>query len=458
MIRDKNFYREFFILASALIFEQIVVLSVNLADNVMIGRYSETALSGVAAVNQIQFVLQQITYGISSGLIILASQYWGQKRVESIRRLTSIALCFELVIGIAMFALTTLLPEKCVGLFVKDTDVIAQGAQYLSVVRFSYIPFTLTVAFLGVMRSVEVVRLALASSLMGLIVNCSINYIFIFGRFGAPEMGVAGAAIGTLTARLLELLFVAGYVLLHDQKVKMRMIDLARIDVSLGSDFVCVTSPVVLQNGLWGIANALQSMILGHMATQAMTAYSISTTVYQLLNVASAGASTAASILIGRLIGRGDRKNLKRTVRTLQVLFPAIGAATSLSLFAVRTPFLSLYNISGATRMLANRFFLIRAGIMFTMSYQMPVNTGIIRGGGDTRFSMLLDLISIWGIVMPLSYFAAFRWGWSPAAVVLCLNSDQIFKCIPAAIRVNGYRWVRELARAEQREENTHEQ
>lgn len=430
-----------------LILEQVVVLSVNLADNVMIGAYSETALSGVAAVNQIQFVLQQIVYGISGGLIILASQYWGQHRSEPIRPLTAVALAFEAFFALAMFCVTSLFPEWCVGLFVKDAAVITEGARYLSIVRFSYLFFALTAGLLGAMRSVKTVRLALVASIVSLIVNCSINYVLIFGHFGAPELGAVGAAVGTLVARILEFGIVLFYVLVMDKKLRFGFSELFKMQRELCRDFASTTLPIILQNGLWGIANGIQTAVLGHMATSAMTAYSISTTAYLLLAVAAAGASTAASILVGQQVGKGDIPVLKQTVRTLQLLFLGIGLVFAGILFAIRIPLLSGYNISETTYRLASSFIIVKSIIMFTMSYQMPTNTGIIRGGGDTKFSMILDLISIWLIVLPVSYLAAFVWRLSPVIVVICLNSDQVFKCIPAAIRVNRYHWIRQLTR-----------
>jgi len=447
MIRDKKFYKEFLVLAAALILEQMVVLSVNLADNVMLGGYDEIALAGVAAVNQIQFVLQQIAYGISSGLIILSSQYWGQKRTEPICRLTASALLAELVLASVLFAVVSIRPEGVVGIFVEDAAVIRQGAKYLAIVRFSYFPFVLTAAFLGVMRSVETVKLALVSSLVGLVTNCGINFVLIFGRFGAPELGAEGAAIGTLIARCLECALVVFYVLKKDKKLQLRFSQLFTMEKGLARDFFRVSSPVALQNGLWGVANAMQTAILGHMTVQAMTAYDITSVVYRLLAVAAVGASTAASILIGHQIGRGDKEGLKKTVNTLQVLFLLVGLLLAGFILAVRKPLLSMYDIAPETYALANRFILIKTLIIFTMSYQMPVNTGIIRGGGDTRYGVILDFVSIWCIVLPVSYFAAFHWGAPPEIVVFCLNADQIFKGIPAAIYGNSCRWAKSLTR-----------
>ncbi len=450
LLRDRAFYRAFAQLAGTLILEQAVILSVNLLDNVMIGSYSEAALSGVASVNQIQFVVQQLVYGIANGLIVLTSQYWGKGQTGPIRRLAALGFWLETALAVLLFTLASAIPVQLVTLFVKDEAVIAEGVRYLSIIRFTYPVFAVTTLLLGAMRSVETVDLALRVSVVSLAVNFCINFVLISGRFGAPALGAVGAAIGTLTARVIECIIVCVYVLRRDTKLRLTLRDLFRLDRQLSADFLRTDLPVFLQCALWGILNAVQSAILGNMSTSAITAYSISSTAFLLLKVASVGTCTAASILVGKQIGSGDRKRLRDMVVTMQLLFVAIGLCLGLIMFLIRRPLLSLYSIAPETYRLADAFFLIQSVILVTMSYQMPVNAGILRGGGDNRYTLLLDLISSCVIVIPLSYLGAFRWGLSPVAVVMLLNADQVFKGIPSGIRVNRFQWVHELTRPEQ--------
>ena len=446
LMRDRSFYHTFLILAGTLILEQAVVLSVNLADNLMIGSYNETALAAVAAVNQIVFVVQQVIYGVTNGVIVLSSQYWGKQQTAPIRRLVCLGLRLEAALSMLFFAVVSLWPAQCVGLFVTDAAIIAEGVRYLRVIRFTFPFFAVTTVLLGAMRSVETVSLALKVSVVSLVTNCVINYILIFGRFGAPELGVVGAAIGTLAARALECGIVCVYVFCRDRKLQLRAAELGRSDPALRGDYFRTSVPIVLQAAMWGVLNAIQTAILGHMTASAVAAYSISSTAFLLLKVTSVGACTAASIMVGKQIGRGG-KQLRTMVYTMQLLFVGLGAALGIVLFFLRIPLLRVYRISDETRYLANAFFLIQSVVLLTMSYQMPTNAGILRGGGDTRFALVLDLISFWAIVIPLSYLAAFRWHASPIVVVMLLNSDQVFKCIPAFLRVNHFRWVHSLTR-----------
>ncbi len=455
LTRDKDFYKSFFRLMSALMLQQAVVLSVNLADNIMLGGYSETALSGVAAVNQIQFILQQLVFGVSNGMVVLASQYWGQKKADPVRRLMAIAFRAAVAIAVLLFALVSLFPRGAVGIFTADEAIIRQGMDYLSIVRFSYLFFAVTTVLLGTMRIVEKVSIALYVSVIALILNCSINYTLIGGRFGFPELGVRGAAIGTLTARIVECLIVVFYVLCRDKVLRLRLRDFLRIDSVLAKDYIRVSLPVVTTGFLWGCNTALQTVILGHMSSSAIAAHSISSTIFLFLKVMSVGASSAAAVLTGKAVGTGNVPKVKEYTRTFQVLFLCIGILLGTILFFIRIPLLSLYTLEPRTRELANAFILIESTVLVVMSYQMCMNTGVICGGGDTRYVMIMDLIVIWCIVIPLSFASAFLWNASPVVVLLVLNSDQYLKCIPAAFYGNSFRWIRQLTRPVEQDESS---
>lgn len=455
LTRDKTFYRSFFRLMSALMLQQAVVLSVNLADNIMLGSYSETALSGVAAVNQIQFILQQLVFGVSNGLVVLASQYWGQRKAEPVRRLMAVAFRAVAAIAVALFVLVSLFSHGAVGIFTADEAIIRQGMDYLAIVRFSYLFFAVTTILLGAMRIVEKVSIALYVSVIALLLNCSINYTLIGGNFGFPEMGVRGAAIGTLTARIAECLIVVFYVFCRDRMLGLRLRDFLYVDRILAGDYFRVSFPVVATGFLWGCNTALQTVILGHMSSSAIAAHSISSTIFLFLKVTSVGAASAAAVLTGKAVGTGDLPKIREYTRTFQILFLGIGFFLGTILFLIRIPLLDLYTLESQTMELANSFILIESTVLVVMSYQMCMNTGVICGGGDTRYVMIMDIIVIWGIVIPLSFASAFLWNASPVVVLLVLNADQYLKCIPAAIYGNSFRWIRQLTRPAEKGETS---
>ena len=446
-MNGQKFYKNFFSIYITLVLQNVITLSVNLADNLMLGSYSETALAGVAAVNQIQFVYQQIILALGDGLVIFSSQYWGKRRIDSMKKISSAAMRAALVAAVVLFAAVSIFPYEAVRIFTEDVPIIEEGVGYLGIVRLTYLFFAVTQILLASMRSVESVKIAFRLSVMTLLVNCGINYGLIFGHFGAPCMGAQGAAVGTLAARVLECVVLIWYVIKKDEKLRLRLKDYLSTDKVLVWDYIKIVVPILIVQGLWGVNTALQTVILGHMTAAAIAANSAAATLFLVVKSAAVGASSTASVLIGKTIGTGDMGLVKRYAKKLQCLFVLIGVVSGIFLFFIRIPVLGLYDLQPETKEMANAFLVILSVICVGMSYQMPTNNGIIRGGGSAMFVVKMDLISIWMLVIPLSFFLAFVVKASPAVVVCCLNSDQIFKCIPAFVKCNYGKWIHKLTR-----------
>jgi putative MATE family efflux protein len=441
----KNFYRNFLKLCSMLVLQNVVTLSVNLADNIMLGAFSETALSGVTTVNQVQFVFQQLLMALGDGLVIFGSQYWGKKETQPVRKISAWAMRTGLFIALILFILASFFPRQLLGLFTTDQTIIEAGMSYLTIIRFTYFFFAITQILLSTLRCVEIAGIAFALSVMTLVINCTINWILIYGHFGAPGMGAAGAAVGTLTARIVEICVLIIYISRKQGWIGIRLKDYLKTDWEFGWKYYKVVCPLLVIQGLWGVNTALQTVILGHMTAAAIAANSAASNLFLMVKSAAVGAASAASVTMGKTIGSGDLDLAKLYSRKLQKLFVVMGLTCGVLLFFIRIPVLSLYQLSPETRNMANTFLIILSVVMVGMSYQMPTNGGIIRGSGSIAYSMKVDLISTWVVVIPLSAFVAFMVKASPAVVVCCLNADQIFKCVPAFIKCNYGHWIKNM-------------
>ena len=446
-MKNKTFYRNFFSIYIALVLQNVVTLSVNLADNMMLGAYSETSLAGVAAVNQIQFVYQQFLLALGDGLVIFCSQYWGKRQTAPMKKIAATAMHAGLLIAIALFVLVSLFSRQAVGIFTTDGPIIGEGVRYLRIIRFTYLFFAVTQLLLAALRSTETVRIAFQLSILTFFINCGINYVLIFGNFGAPRMGGRGAAVGTLIARMIECAVLIAYIAKKDKNLNLKLKDYLQFDRVLAKDYFKVTAPMLFVQGLWGVNTALQTVILGHMKATAIAANSVASTLFLMVKSTAVGASSAASVIIGKTIGTGDIARVKEYSGRLQKMFIVIGVLSGIFLFFIRIPVLGLYDLQPATKEMANAFLIILSVVCVGMSYQMPTNNGIIRGGGNAMFVVKMDLVSIWMIVLPLSFIMAFVVKASPIVVVCCLNADQIFKCVPAFLESHYGNWIRKLTR-----------
>ena len=446
--RDREFYRSLFSMMLVVALQNLISYSVNMADNIMLGAYSQEALSGAAVVNQVFFLVQQMAISIGDGLVVLCSQYWGQKRTKPIRQLTGLVLRVAFCVGIVLIILCTLFPRQILGIFTSDEAILHQGMQYLYIIKYTFLLFLLTQVLLSALRSVETVKIAFVISCLSLVINICVNSTLIYGRFGFPEMGVVGAAIGTIISRIVEFLVVLVYICRKDTKLKLFSDrEMLHISPELRWDYFHVAVPIAAASLLWAISVPMQTAILGRLSADAIAANSVATTFYQYMKVIVVAMASTSAVMMGKTVGKGDIGEVKAAARTLSVIDISVGLVLGSILYMTKGFLLSHYALNESAAVLADQLIAIMAVVMVGMSYQMPVGSGIIRGAGDTKFSLYLNMISTWGIVMPLSFAAAFLWKWPIPAVVACIQSDQIFKGLPIFLRFRSYKWIHKLTR-----------
>ena len=289
-------------------------------------------------------------------------------------------------------------------------------------------------------------------SCAALLVNLVLNYLLIFGKFGAPELGIRGAAIATLVSRIVETGIIVGYLAFFDKKLKVKAVEMFRTSKEAVGKFLRVSLPVVLSGTSWGIAMGMQTAILGRLTDPVISANSIASTVFQIISVFSYGSATAASVMIGKTIGEGKdagadvlKKEIMHRAHVLQIVFLCIGTATGIALFLFKDFIIGFYNITPDTVTLAVQFMTVLSVTVIGSSYQMPCLTGIVRGGGDTKFVLFNDIIFMWGIVLPSSFAAAFIFELHPIFIFMCLKADQILKCFVAVVKVNSGNWMKKI-------------
>ena len=450
MIKEKTFYKSFMILALSLALQNLLTYGVNMMDTLMLGRYSQNAMGGVSLCNQIQFLLQMLVVGAGEGAVVMGSQYWGRKKLEPIPHIIGVALRFGGALAVLLFILVFGWPDQILRLLSNDPAVIAEGAKYFSIIRYTYVIFTITNILVASLRSIGVVRIGYMISGSTLVINVCLNYLLIYGNLGFPEMGVRGAACATLIARCVELIIVIWFLKYRENVLNLNLRKLLHIDTSYVRDYMKVSLPVLINQALWGVAQMVQTGILGHLGGDVTAANAISVQVYQVLSVVCYGAASAAGIVVGRTIGEGNEKKLHPLVTTLQVLFLSIGLCSGLAIFLLRGPILAAFGgtLTENAYRLSRQFMLVLAITTVGTSYQMACDNGIIRGGGDTAFSAKMNLISMWGIIVPFSAMAAFWWKCPPVAVFFLLKWDQLYKAIPVGIRLHSWKWVKKVTRA----------
>ncbi len=446
-VKEKSFYKSFFGLLIIIALQQFAALMVNLVDNLMLGRYTELALSGATLVNQLQFVLQQVASGVGLGIVVLASQYWGQKRITEIKKIISIGMKFGMLAGLVFFVLGLTIPTQLLSLFTNDQQVIAEGVKYLKIMVWTYPLFAMSNTLMYALQSVETAMIGTIMSISTIIINFCCNYCLIYGNLGAPELGIRGAAIATVVSRSVELILILVYVLFIDKKLKLKIKDLISFDMTFMSDYIKVAAPVIITGFLWGFAMAAQTAVLGHISASVIAANSIAVTISELFAVFGTSCVNVSSVIIGKTIGSGQLSKIRAYTKTMQGIFICLGVSLGLLIFIFRKPLVGFYNISDETRSLTLSFLAILSVTYMGSCYEYPVMSGIIAGGGSTKYAAWMDNLFMWLFTIPLSVLSAYVFDFPPVVTYCCLKADQLIKCIPNAIVVNRFKWVKILTR-----------
>lgn len=446
-MEKKKFYKMVFALILPMAIQNLINVGVTAADVIMLGKVGETALSASSLANQINFILNLLIFGLTSGAAVLTAQYWGKKDIRTIEKVMGLSFRLAIIMGLVFAAAAVLIPRQLMMLFTGEEEVIAEGIRYLRVVAASYLLMSVNMVYLNIVRSVERVVVATVAYGVSLTVNIILNAIFIFGLLGFPALGVAGAALGTTLARVFESAVVIIHAKFINNTLKIRLKDFFTREKALVRDFWKYAGPVILNEMVWGVGIAAISAIIGHLGSAAAAAQAVASTSRQLAMVVSFGVAGAAAIVLGKSIGEGKEELAKdyaaRFVK-LALIMGFAGAAVILCVSPIARHFMSLTDTA--------REYL--KYMMYVMSYfclAQSLNTcfivGICRGGGDTKFGLILDVASLWGGSILMGVIAAFVLKLPVPLVYVFLVSDEVLKLPFAYRRYRSMKWMKNITR-----------
>ncbi|PHV70766.1 MATE family efflux transporter [Sporanaerobium hydrogeniformans] len=447
LTRDKTFYKLIVSIAVPIALQNLITFAVSMADSIMVGSLGEQALSAVTLANQLFFIFMILCFGIGSGANVLISQYWGKEDIGAIHKIIAIVTKISIVAALIFMVIAVVFPGQFMTVFSKDPVIIEQGTQYLRVIFISYIFFAITNIIISALRSVQTVRISLVVYGASLIVNVCLNYVLIFGNFGAPRLGVQGAAIATTIARLVEFIIALFFIVFFEKKIKFKPKSLLMTDKLLVKDFWKVGGPVIANELVWVLGSSVLSFIVALMGTETVAANSINSVVWQFVSVFIMGVGNAAAVMIGNTIGQEDYTKAKEYGNTFIIIAIILGIIGGIIMYGIRPYVLLLYNVSDLTKGIAMQIMTVGALILVFQSLGFILMMGILRGGGDTKFVLIADVLFLWGIAIPLGYIGLKVFGFSVPVVYLLLRSEELIKAVAAVIRVMKGKWIKNVTR-----------
>lgn len=448
LTRDRSYYKTLLLLAIPMALQNFISYGVNFMDNIMIGRLGEIDIAGVYIGNQFQTVVQLMLNGVTGSLTILGAQYWGRRDTDSIRSLTALSVRCALALGLVFTLLGSFFPRAILAFFSKDPLVLDAGVRYLKIVCWSYLFFCYSMTLVAAMQSVESVRIGLYITVLALFTNVGLNYVLIFGKLGLPAMGVAGAALATLISRVIEAAVMTVYVCAADKTLGFGFADFFRSGGGLFGDFMRCGAPILGAWIVWAVNNLAATAIMGRVGTEAVSAVSIAGNLSQLLFMAVLGLSASLGIITSKTVGAGQYEKMKEYAVTAQFLFLLLGFVVGAIFYLVKDPVIGLYNLTEETKRITDQFMLVLIVAQVGRCYQATCLQGLVRAGGDTGFILINDSIFVFGVVLPSALLALYVFHAPAWVIYACLQSDQILKCFVAVVKINRFKWMKNLTRS----------
>ncbi|MDU6174971.1 MAG: MATE family efflux transporter [Clostridium perfringens] len=445
--RDKRFYRLLFSIALPIAVQNLITFMVSMVDTLMVGALGEIQLSAVSIANNLFFVLTILMFGLAGGSNIMISQYWGKGNVKTIHKILAIMyrVCL-LITGIFIF-IAVFLPKYFMGIFTTDKAVIDFGASYLRIVCIGYLFYSITNCTIMMLRSVKTVSISIIVYTASLVVNSILNWILIFGNLGAPELGIRGAAIATVCARITEFSIVLVFMFIYERKIGLKLEHLLKLDKEILKDYVGLCTPVLCNELLWAIGASMISVIVGRMGTEVVAANSINGVAHQFVTVFIFGMSNATAVIIGNTIGEGKKEKAKEYAYSIGVFSVVMGCISGLMILLIKPFVVNFYNVSYSTKLIAMEIMTVTSGIIVFQSLASNFMMGVLRGGGDAKFVLINDLIFMWIVAIPGGFFVAFVLELPVALVFLVIKCDEILKSLTSVYRVISGKWVNDVTK-----------
>ena len=442
---DKELYKTMAKIAIPISLQSLITVGVNLMDTIMLSSMGDAQLSASSLAGQFINLFMICCMGIGMGASVLTSRFWGMKDIPSLKQTITIMLRFGLVFGSVFTLITLFFPEWIMRLYTSDREIIEYGMIYLKWLLPTYFCMVFAQTCTIVLRTVGQVKIPLYCSISAFFVNVFFNWVFIFGKLGAPRMEIGGAALGTLIARLFELSFICGYFFLFDKRIRYRFRDLTMKCKGLIKEYIRISIPVLISDALLALGNNAVAMVMGRIGTAFVAANSVTMVVQQLSSVLTQGISNASGIITGHTMGRGDYKKAQEQGYSFFLIGLIIGLFAAVVIFVLRGPIINYYQVSEEAKAIAWQLMDSILIIVVFQAMNSILTKCVLRAGGDTKFLMAGDILFLWVASIPLGALAGLVLDLPAFWVYMFLKIDQIIKCIWCFFRLKSGKWLKNI-------------
>lgn len=442
--RKIDFYKSVAALAIPIILQSFVTLSFNMVNSMMMGRLGQQQLAAIGLCNQGLDFFNILCQG-GLGVVILTAQYWGSKDIKSWKQAFTLMLRIILSIALVLTILMLAIPETLARMFSPDPAVIAEATGYIRLYAFALIPMAIGVTMTMVLRTIRQVNIPLFASILAFFINIGVNYAFIFGNLGAPALGIRGAALGIICARLCEMIIIGGYTLFFDKKIGYRIPDFFKPCMTQFKNYLSFGLPVAVSDLFMAGAYMTIAMVTGHISTLYAAATAVVAPIMNIVNTPISGLSHAAITITGNNLGEGDKVKTRREANSI-VRIAMVCSVIVAAILIIAVPIVSRgYNLDEAARSAVTQVTYAYALMAILGAFTSIMGKGVIKGGGDTKALMILEIVGMWCIGVPLAYLGGVVLQLPLFFVYLMQKGDVFVKLVWCANRYRGDKWMKRI-------------
>lgn len=442
---DRQLYLDTLKLGIPIAGQSLIAVGMNVADTVMLGKMGDAQISAASMAGQYVTLFLACVMGLGMGVTVLTNRYWGMGDREDLHRSVTVMLRWELLLAVVFAVIGTVFPRQVMRIFTKDPETIACGVLYLRLLLPCYVCIALSQGCTLVLRSAGKLLVPLLSAGLALGVNVLLNYILIGGNWGAPAMEIGGAAIATSAGWVVQFLTTCGYFFFCEKDIGYRLKELRSDCSEIMPEYLRISLPVLISDGLLGMGSSVISMVMGHMGPTFAAANSVTVVVIQLSTVLHFGTAGAAGVITGHTMGRGEFEKAEARGYVFVIIALGVGLAAAAGIALLRGAVLQYYAVSGEAKELAWKLMKVIPVFVVVQSVNGVLTKGVLRAGGDTRFLMVADILFLWTVSIPLGLLGAFVLGWPAVVVYEVMKLDQLLKCGWCLWRLRSGKWRKNL-------------
>ena len=443
---SSSFNKDILRLAVPIVLQNIVTTAVNSADVIMLGFVGQNALSAGSLANQVMFILQLVYTGISSGVIMLAAQYWGKKDTKTIEHIMGIGMQLSIFISSMFFIMAFFFPHVLMRIFTNDINLITEGIPYLRMVSFSYLFMSFSQVYLCAMRSIERVHFSTVTNAVALILNIIFNAVFIFGLFDAPKLGILGVALATVIARAVEftICVIDNFI---PKAIHFHIKNVLEVNKILFFDFMKYSLPAFGNEIVWGVAFSMYSVIMGHLNSDIVAANAVVVVARNLGTVACFGIADAGAIILGKSIGSGNTDTIKSDSSRFVKITSISAILGGIVIFLLRPVFFSMTDLTPTAQSYLSIMLFINMYYIVGQAFNTAMICGVFRSGGDSKWGFFCDIIDMWCYSVPLGFISAFVLKLPPMWVYFLICTDEFVKIPFVYKHYKSYKWLKNITR-----------